>query len=216
MLERKQSTKRKPCSNICVKQQKNIIPGLNQYNGHFLTNQLLNHKGEWRSINRKLSGKKRKNLRNGLVKLISPKFDLIGRTLVLNNMVYDCRHKGSMFAIGPCEECKKKGPTERRTVRVVCTEKENKKLDCRVRWADDNAGDSPRDGDSDSERKKSPRSILKQRANCVIVIHDSDWATVHHSPWSAMSSVHPHRLALMKFTTSQFRAPAKQTNDWSR
>lgn len=104
-------------------------------------------------------------------------------------MVYDCRHKGSMFAVGPCEECKKKTKSERRTIQVVCTEKENKKLDCRVRWADDGALDSPRDGDSDSEKKKSPRSILKQKANCVIVIHDSDWPPVLRNHfWSAMSS----------------------------
>lgn len=88
-------------------------------------------------------------------------------------MVYDCRHKGSMFAIGPCEECKKK-PSERTSIKVVCSEKENKKLDCRVRWADDSASESSRDSDSESEKKRSPRSILKQRANCVIVIHNSD------------------------------------------
>jgi hypothetical protein len=88
-------------------------------------------------------------------------------------MVYDCRHKGSMFAIGPCEECKKK-PAERTSIKVVRTEKETKKLESRVRWADDSSSESSRDSDNESEKRKSPRSILKQKANCVIVIHNSD------------------------------------------
>lgn len=106
-------------------------------------------------------GKKRKNFRNGFVKLIFFKFDLIGRILVLNNMVYDCCYKGFMFVIGFCEECKKKGFIEWWMVRVVCIEKENKKLDCCVWWVDDNVGDFFRDGDSDSERKKFLCFIFK-------------------------------------------------------
>lgn len=46
-------------------------------------------------------------------------------------------------------------------VRVVCIEKENKKLDCCVWWVDDNVGDFFRDGDSDSERKKFLCFIFK-------------------------------------------------------
>jgi len=99
-------------------------------------------------------------------------------------MIYECEHnKGSMFAVGPCDECRNRldgfrTPRSNKQTRVHCltpTDNESNKRTFTVKWADihqvipdvEEVTFIPRI----TRRRSKP--ILKHRVSCVVVVHES-------------------------------------------